>query len=259
MILAVHSEFLPRALEVHQQASSQAPLPGSSAGSSPVLAVSGALALIGIEGVIVRGLSPVWAGLATDPEWIIQACDEIAQRPEVRTVVLKCDSPGGIASGHIEAAARIERLAASGRRVLAYSETICASLCYELACATQEIHAAPSARVGSIGCKLILADTSGAWAADGVKWEFFQSGDLKSLGDPRKPMSDPERAEAQAIVTREAERFVGYVMKRRPGLRAEGAFRGQTWSAWQAPDGMVDSPSATVRHDTLADFIRSLR
>lgn len=73
-----------------------------------------------------------------------------------------------------------------------YSERMLASGAYWIACLADTIILAPSGRCGSIGVTYTRVDSSRADSANGVQWNIFRSGELKSLGHPHLPMSNIE-------------------------------------------------------------------
>lgn len=115
------------------------------------------------------------------------------------TVVLLIDSPGGMVAGLFGAVESI-RMACAGKRLVAYVDGAGCSAAYALACAADEIVAAPTAVLGSIGVITCLASQAEANARAGVHVEIVSSGARKADGHPDAPITDDALAVAQARV-----------------------------------------------------------
>ena len=114
------------------------------------------LTTILVWGVLGRG----WTEL---DRWYLDAIEvdeltaAIAATPEGSTVVLWFRSPGGIVTGIPETAGELRRLGKT-RRLLAFTDDLCASAAYWLAAQCEQIVATPTADVGSIGVYLAFYD-----------------------------------------------------------------------------------------------------
>ena len=108
-------------------------------------------------------------------------------------------SPGGIITGIPETAAAL-RQAGKTRRLIAFTDDLCASAAYWLASQCEQIVATPTAEVGSIGVYIALYDFVEYLSQRGVRLELFRAGDQKALGLMGKPLSDKDRAYLQANV-----------------------------------------------------------
>lgn len=86
--------------------------------------------------------------------------------PEIDTILLQLDTPGGQAAGISEFADRIK---ASNKKVIAYIDSQCASAGYWIASACDEIIANKMAMIGSLGVVFAMQDTSEADAKNGIK------------------------------------------------------------------------------------------
>jgi signal peptide peptidase SppA len=120
--------------------------------------------------------------------------------PDVKTIVLYVNSPGGSASGVSETAGRVAQIAAS-KEVYAYVDVMACSAAYWIASQADQILAAPSAILGSIGVYMTILDATRAAEMEGLKVELITAGKYKALGSPFKPLSDEERAMLQERVT----------------------------------------------------------
>ena len=130
--------------------------------------------------------------------------------PNVTSIVIDADSPGGSASGNEEAAAMIR--GARGRKPMCTVATgICASAAYFIGSAATEFVVSPSAEVGSIGVYAIHRESSAAYKAAGVTRSVIRAGKNKALDTDAEPLSDQGRANLQERVDSLYSQFVSAV------------------------------------------------
>lgn len=130
---------------------------------------------------------------------IIAAARAAANDAEVSRLVLVVHSPGGSVFGVGEAYAALREVAAR-KPMVAHVNYLAASAAYWLAAAADEIIAAPSALVGSVGVRAQHVDVSRSLDRDGVTVTEISTPASKVDLSPYKPLSDAARAEIQRIV-----------------------------------------------------------
>jgi capsid assembly protease len=229
-------------------ASSRATLPKPKRG--------GGLAVIPIHGTIaprINMLSDISGG-ATFEDLEGQLAAAIAD-PDVQTILLDVNSPGGSVAGATEFA-RAMLKARAQKPVVAVAHHLMASAAYWVASCATEVVATPSATVGSIGVFALHEDLSAALEAMGIKQTVISAGKYKAEGVAEGPMSDEMQAHLKARVDLYYSRFVADVALGR-GVRAEMVRRdfgeGRTVDADAAREaGMVD------RVATLGDTVARL-
>lgn len=138
----------------------------------------------------------------------------VAAAPEDSTVAIWFRSPGGIITGIPETAALLSK-AAETRRVVAFTDELCASAAYWLASQCQEIHATPTADLGSIGVYLAFYDFCKYLENEGIKLELFKAGRLKATGLPGNPLDEEARANLQQGVDEAFAMFTRDVLAHR--------------------------------------------
>lgn len=209
----------------------------------------------------------------------------------VRAILLEVDSPGGDANGVGELAQAI-RAASETKPVWAYVGGSGCSAAYWLASAADHVVAAETAFVGSIGCRLVAVDDTGADAMAGIKQiEIISSQSPAKRGMP--PYDDSAIARLQQRADDLAGVFVEAVAKNRGvdvktvlerfgagdvlmGAKAEaagmvdaiGTFEGTLAELARESDPytvhitgattMADEPKNTISADELGD-LRSFR
>lgn len=117
----------------------------------------------------------------------------------VGSVVLDIDSPGGLTYGVEELWAEIFA-ARKVKRVVACVNPSAGSGAYWIATAAEEIVAAPSGDMGSIGCFVLHEDISAHLAAEGIKVEIIRAGEYKVEDNPFEPLTKQARAYIQAQI-----------------------------------------------------------
>ena len=140
--------------------------------------------------------------------------------PDVHSIVLDIDSPGGEATGMFRLAHLI-REARKTKRVVAYVDDMAASAGYGIASAADEIVVSPTSIVGSIGVVLVHLDRSAELEKKGVKPTLIHAGAHKVDGNPFGPLSDSVKADLQAEVLAFYEQFVATVAAGRTKLSAD--------------------------------------
>jgi signal peptide peptidase SppA len=163
--------------------------------------------------------------------------------PNVRTIVLDVDSPGGNVAGASEFAREVLR-ARTIKPVIAVANHTLASAAYHVVSGATEIVASPSAMAGSIGVYTLHDDISALLAGLGVKREVFSAGKYKAEGADGGPLSDDAKAHVQGLVDGAYGRMVGDIAKGRgikPADVRSGYGEGRLLSADQAlAAGLID-------------------
>lgn len=163
----------------------------------------------------------------------------------LKAVVIAINSPGGSPTQSEYIAERIRQLSAeTGVRVLAFCEDLAASGGYWIACAADEIFAARTSMVGSIGVVSSGFGFSTLIERVGVERRLYASNDNKV----RLDNFTPARAEDIEWIERLQEQlhrtFIDWVRQRR-GAKLRGSdaelFNGDVWVGKNAVElGLVD-------------------
>lgn len=125
--------------------------------------------------------------------------DAALAEPKVKSILLDIDSPGGVASGTPELAAKI--FAARGQKpIVAIANTMAASAAYWIGTAADRLFVTPSGDVGSVGVFSIHEDYSGALEQEGVKVSIIKAGKFKAEMNPYEPLTDEGRDNEQQQV-----------------------------------------------------------
>jgi signal peptide peptidase SppA len=200
------------------------------------MTVDGGIARIPLSGVIYRGASS--AG-STDPDKLASNIREADSRPDVKSILLVVDSPGGTVQGTPEAA---DAVASAVKPIIAFVTGQAASAAYWIASGADQVFASPSAEVGSIGAFMAFFDLSGMFSQMGVRTEVISSGRYKGAGVMGTSLTAEQRSNLQEQVNAIAEDFKSQVQSNRyPKAINPDLMHGQMFRAKDATThGLID-------------------
>ncbi len=198
------------------------------------------IAIVTLTGVVTKKAPAMMCGpKLIDLAALDTVLDEIDLDAGIHTVIFDLNSPGGVMTGLEETAGRMRELASNDKRLIAYTDMQMCSAAYYLAAACDEIYAAPSACIGSIGVYCAALDDSRAWEMEGMELILAKSGDLKAMGHPGKAWSTEERDWLQNMADDCGKEFRSHVTSRR-GPVEDSAMQGQWFFAKNAPARLID-------------------
>lgn len=174
---------------------------------------------------------------------VVRDLERLAARSEVRTVVLRIDSPGGSAFASDEIWRAVERLKRRGKTVIASMSRVAASGGYYIACGADEIVADPGTVTGSIGVVLLKPDFHRFYQKHDLGVATFERGAYMGLYSGATALSPELRAHYQSKIDRLYGHFLDRVAAGRPLSRDEidEVGEGRVWTGRQARDrGLVD-------------------
>lgn len=170
---------------------------------------------------------------------------------DVRGILLRVDSPGGVAAGCGDVGKDI-RAADAVKPVFALADSMAMSAAYWITAAAREVYATDTAMVGSIGTVIAHADYSGALEKAGVRITYIHAGARKVDGAPTKPLSDRARKSFQTRVDYLNGLFTSAIAEYR-GLDA-GAVAALEAEIFSTPDAIQQDLVDGVRtYDELLD------
>ena len=144
--------------------------------------------------------------------------------PNVDSILLDVDSPGGTITGVPELAAQI--FAGRGvKPITAIANGLAASAGYWIAAAASKVVVTPSGEAGSIGVYMLHEDWSKNLEQEGIKLTAISAGKFKTEGAPWEPLTEDAQAFYQAQVTEAYGWFV----------RDVAQFRSGNWSGTVTP------------------------
>lgn len=196
------------------------------------------VALIHLTGLIAASSDS--AAVAADPESLINTINKADQDPSVKAILLRVNSPGGVASASQEIAMQLARVR---KPVVVSVADVCASGAYMISAEADKIVAPPAADVGSIGVIMEVADMEKLARKLGISMTIIKQGKYKDMGNPFRKLTPEERRILQSDAKITYEQFISQVAKARglPATKVRQLATGRSWTAQEAKDlGLVD-------------------
>ena len=157
----------------------------------------------GKEGVGIVELK----GLIVTSEPILKHLTEFRNNPDVKSIVLRIDSPGGAVGAAQELYQEVMRTN-EVKPVIASMGSMGASGGYYAALGAENIIANPGTMTGSIGVIVKFPNLEGLFEKIGYKSQVIKSGPLKDAGASNRPLSDDERKLLQELIDNVYGQFV---------------------------------------------------
>lgn len=167
----------------------------------------GAVAVIPVTGALFPRSVSGWFGTVPGMDALRARIGTAANNPDVASIVLDMDSPGGTVAGTVETAAAVAA-AAQRKPVVAVANTLAASAAYWIASQATEVVMAPHAMAGSIGVIAVHQNVGKALERFGVETTLIRSGPRKAEGHPFGPLDDTAKEAIQARVDEAAVAFL---------------------------------------------------
>ncbi len=186
------------------------------------------LAVVPVKGMIVHGAGGAFpAGpMVSGSDAVLKALRSARNDRRACGVVLFIDSPGGSALGSELILEEVKRLAKK-KPVVAYVDRVAASGGYMAALGAQEIWAAPSALLGSIGVFAGKFDLGRLFDRLGVRREVLAKGAHAGIHATSRPFTPGERDALEAEVEETYQAFLDHVSAARGISKEEAHSRGE--------------------------------
>lgn len=207
--------------------------------------MSGRTAIVSIYGTMTKQGSSFASGGSTVRAR--KALRNALNDPNVSSILLHIESPGGTVAGTKELADDV-REAAKQKAVWAYIEDIGASAAFWVASQADQVFANDVAYVGSIGTYTVVDDWSKAYEEHGVKAHLITTGEFKGAGVAGVEVNDKQLAHWQELINKTNDLFLAAVQKGRNFTKAQTK---------QLADGRVHM-AADAKDLGLIDGVQSL-
>ncbi|MCX5783478.1 MAG: signal peptide peptidase SppA [Elusimicrobia bacterium] len=146
----------------------------------------------------------------------VKKLKSLAERREVKAIVIDINSPGGSAAASQEIYSQIMQIRAEKKKpIIALMRDVAASGGYYVASACDKIVANPSTLTGSIGVIFQTGNVEGLFKKVGLKTETIKSGRYKDIGSMYRAMGEDERKMLQALIDDTMGQFYEAVKKGR--------------------------------------------
>jgi protease-4 len=182
------------------------------------------------------------SGFIADAEEAVKALDYFRESPDVKAVVVRVVSPGGVIAPSQEIRDAVKRTAAV-KPVVASFGAVAASGGYYLSAPATRIIADAGSITGSIGVIMQFPEYEVLLDKIGMRTRTLKSGPFKDTGSPVRQMTEAEKAVMQSVVDDLFAQFVDVVAEGRKMDRAKvlALADGRIYSGKQALGlGLVD-------------------
>tara|TARA_R110002020_G_scaffold2230_4_gene10439 strand:- start:9708 stop:11378 length:1671 start_codon:yes stop_codon:yes gene_type:complete len=173
------------------------------------------VAVLPIHGTIshrMNLMSSMSGGIST--EALGKEFASLVDNPEVGTIVLDIDSPGGAVSGIEELGDQIFK-ARDKVHIVASANSLAASAAYWLGSQAHEFVVTPSGEVGSIGVIAVHESNFKAQEKEGRDITIIKAGKYKADNSPLEPLSEEAHAAIQERVDERYDTFISAVSRGR--------------------------------------------
>lgn len=183
----------------------------------------GCVGVVRIDGEIVS--EDVSAGLFSDEikgaRTIAGEIRDAGKRPDVKSLLIVIDSPGGSSVGSRQL---YDAVAGLDKPAVAYVNELAASGGYYVAAGTDYVVITPEALTGNIGARMSFADMSALFEKIGLRENVIKTGDMKDIGSPARPMTVAEQEVLGEILNESFAAFREAVERGRAGKLDPVAF-----------------------------------
>jgi len=157
-------------------------------------------------------------------------------------VVVRLESAGGLVHGYGLAAAELDRLREAGLTTTVCVDKVAASGGYLMACAADQLRAAPFSVIGSIGVVAQLPNLHRLLKRHDIDMEILTAGRYKRTLTVFGENTEEGREKFRDDLETTHELFKQHVAERRPGLDIEAVATGEIWYGKDAREkGLVDA------------------
>jgi protease-4 len=146
-------------------------------------------------------------GLIVSSEQTLKHLTEFRHNPNVKSIVLRIESPGGSVGASQEIYKEVIRTN-EVKPVIASMGSMGASGGYYAALGAENIIANPGTMTGSIGVIVKFPNLEGLFEKIGYRSEVIKSGPFKDVGASNRPMSEEERQLMQDLISNVYGQFV---------------------------------------------------
>lgn len=227
---------------------------------TPVSAIEPHTALVELEGLIADKER-------ASADNIVTALRDAFENKNTAGVILRANSPGGspVQSGYIYDEIKRLREKYPDIKLYAVITDVCASGCYYIASAADEIYADKASIVGSIGVRMDNFGFVDAMKKLGIERRTLTAGKNKALMDPFLPVNENAKKHLESMLTNIHQQFIDSVRNGRGDkldTSVEGLFSGLVWTGEQAVDiGLVDGTGSAsyvareiIGEETIVDY-----
>lgn len=136
------------------------------------------------------------------------------KKDNVKAVVLRVDSPGGVVAPSQEIYEEVKKFAAR-KKIVVSMGSMAASGGYYISAPANVIYANPGTITASIGVLIKLSNIEGLLDKVGIKSTTIKTGQYKDAGSPERQITPEDRAMFQAVIDSTHQQFIRAVSEGR--------------------------------------------
>lgn len=197
-------------------------------------------------------------GPITDSKKVLKELDEFREQDNVKSVVVRIDSPGGSVGASQEIYDAIKQTRKT-KKVVVSMGSLAASGGFYIACAADKVFANPGTLTGSIGVIFEIPNVQGVLKWAGIQVQTLTAGKMKDAGSPFREMTAEERVYFQSVLSDVHKQFIDAVAEGR-GLPVEEVkpfadgrvFTGRQAKEWKLVDSLGGFDAAVREAAKLA-------
>ena len=155
--------------------------------------------------VIDMGGTIQYDGSSCSPEGLRDLLDQAEANPDIKAIVLRVNSGGGVAAAGEEMAYLV---AGCSKPIVVSTAGLNASAAYEISSQADYIFVNRTSEIGAIGTIMQLSDMSGLYDMLGIDFENIASAESKDSSYGTRPLTDEERTYYQNLVNEINEAFL---------------------------------------------------
>jgi len=167
------------------------------AGRTSTIGHGNVISFVPLSGSIAEGSAGSLlsgGGASINPTFVRHRIEDAEDDPNVKAIIFKVDSPGGVVGASQEMAYLVRD---SKKPVIIFAGDMVASGAYYMASQADKIVAKPGSLVGSIGVISMVPDLSGLYNKLGIKMQTIKSGKNKDMFE--RTLSPEERQKFQTM------------------------------------------------------------
>lgn len=146
-------------------------------------------------------------GMILDSKETVRQLRHFLKKDNIKAVVLRVDSPGGVVAPSQEICDEVRKFAAK-KKIIVSMGSLAASGGYYISAPATLIYANPGTITASIGVILKLSNIEALIDKIGIKAYTLKTGKYKDSGSPVRQFTDEDRAMLQAVIDNTHEQFV---------------------------------------------------
>jgi protease-4 len=146
-------------------------------------------------------------GMILDSKDTIRQLRYFLKQENIKAVVLRVDSPGGIVAPSQEIYSEVKKFAAK-KKIIVSMGSLAASGGYYISAPSTMIYANPGTITASIGVILKLSNIESLMDKIGIKSHVLKTGKYKDSGSPVREFSAEDRAMLQSVIDNTHEQFI---------------------------------------------------